>query len=132
MPFATAQDAEDAFYDALEAGDAATMAHVWADSAEIACVLPMTPLVTGTDVLRLWQSIFEQAGGFDIQVRHLLWIETDEMAAHLIEERTQDSAPGQTAPPIYGLNLFRKDPDGWRLILHQNSPSPPPLPGPTG
>ncbi len=130
MPFDTPQDAEDAYYDALEAGDSAAMAQVWDDSDEIACLLPMTPLVLGREVLQLWRSIFEQAGAFDIQVRHLAWIETGDTAIHLIEERTQGQNPSQPAPAIYGTNLFRRGPDGWRLLMHQNSPTPMPPGGP--
>ncbi|QVL46686.1 MAG: nuclear transport factor 2 family protein [Thiocapsa sp.] len=124
MPFDTPQDAEDAFYDALEAGDPAAMTQVWEDSESIACLLPMTPLVMGPEVLQLWRSIFEQAGAFDIQVRHLAWIEAGETAVHLIEERMQGGAPGQPGPAIYGTNVFRKGADGWRLLIHQNSPTP--------
>lgn len=130
MPFDTPQDAEDAFYDALEAGDAAAMAQVWDDSDEIACLLPMTPLVMGREVLQLWRSIFEQAGAFDIQVRHLAWIQTGDTAVHLIEERTQPPNPAQPPLAIYGTNLYRRGPDGWRLFMHQNSPTPMPPGGP--
>ena len=42
MSFATPQDAEDAFYDALEGGDAEAMAAVWDPAADIACLLPMS------------------------------------------------------------------------------------------
>ncbi len=130
MPFDTAQDAEDAFYDALEAGDADAMARVWEDSEAIACLLPMTPLVIGREVLQLWRSIFEQSGAFDIQVRHLAWIDAGDTAIHLIEERThqgqQGAGSGPAAPAIYGTNVFRKGADGWRLLMHQNSPTPPP------
>jgi ketosteroid isomerase-like protein len=133
MPFETPQDAEDAFYDALEAGDAAAMAQVWDDSEGIACLLPMTPLVMGKEVLQLWRSVFEQAGAFDIQVRHIAWIEAGDTAIHLIEERAQAQTPtpGQPGPAIYGTNIFRLGADGWRLLVHQNSPTPPPPGGPS-
>jgi ketosteroid isomerase-like protein len=131
MPFETPQDAEDAFYDALEAGNADAMTAVWEDAEDIACLLPMTPLVMGREVFRLWRSLFEQIGGIDIQVRHLAWIEAGDAAIHLIEERTQSGATGQPGPAIYGTNLFRRGPDGWRLLMHQNAPTPSP-PGAPG
>ena len=71
MPFDTPQDAEDAFYDALESGDADAMAQVWESSTDIACLLPMTPLIRGPEVLEMWRSMFAQGAAFDIQVRHL-------------------------------------------------------------
>jgi ketosteroid isomerase-like protein len=124
MPFETPQDAEDAFYDALEAGDAAAMTQVWEDSESIACLLPMTPLVMGREVLELWRSIFEQAGAFDLQVRHLAWIDCGDTVIHLIEERAQGGPAGQPGPAIYGTNIFRQGVDGWRLLIHQNAPGP--------
>jgi ketosteroid isomerase-like protein len=140
MPFDTPQDAEDAFYDALESGDANAMAHVWESSTDIACLLPMTPLIRGPEVLEMWRSMFAQGAAFDIQVRHLSWVEGGELALHLIEERIAvppdptGGRPGQPVPPVYGSNLFRRGADGWRLVVHQNSPVPMPpgasAPGP--
>ncbi|MBK1716594.1 YybH family protein [Thiocystis violacea] len=127
MPYETPQDAEDAYYDALESGDAEAMTQVWEASEEIFCLLPMAPLAIGRQVQQLWRAIFEQGGRFDLQVRHLSWIEHGDLAIHLIEERTQGQ-PGATPPPIYATNIFRRGPDGWRLLVHQNSPTLPPPP----
>ena len=130
MHYETPQDAEDAYYDALEAGDAVAMDEVWEASDKIACLLPMTPLTTGPEVRRLWRAIFEQGARFEIEVRHHVWIENGDLAIHLIEERTGARHDGGSPPPaIYGTNVFRLGPDGWRLLLHQNSPAPLPPPG---
>lgn len=127
MPFETPQDAEDAFYDALESADAVAMQKIWDASENIGCLLPMAPMVQGPAVLDLLRSMLEQNGAVDIQVRHLNWIQTETMALHLIEERLP-APPGQpgTPPPLYAVNAFSKTPDGWRMVLHQNSPTPPP------
>jgi ketosteroid isomerase-like protein len=132
MPFDTPQDAEDAYYDAIESGDAEAMIRVWEASADIACLLPMTPLLQGPEVPAMWQSMFGQGVAFDIQVRHLGWIMGDDLALHLIEERVAPPAdaagerPPQSTPPVYASNLFRRGADGWRLVVHQNSPVPAP------
>ena len=133
MRFETPQDVEDAYYDALEAGDAEAMASVWADSDAIFCLLPMTPLAVGEQVGRLWRILFEPGRGFDLQVRHLLWIEEGDLAVHLVEERPQIQAdqfqPGvPLPPPLYATHVFRRAADGWRLLVHQSSPTPPPAP----
>ncbi len=129
MHYETPQDVEDAYYDALEAGDLVTMTDVWERSDKIACLLPMAPLAIGQDVQRLWRAIFEQGARFEIEVRHHLWIETGDLAIHLIEERIADQHDGAQDPAIYGTNIFRYGADGWRLVLHQNSPFPPTAPG---
>ncbi|NEX21725.1 nuclear transport factor 2 family protein [Thiorhodococcus mannitoliphagus] len=128
MQFETPQDVEDAYYDALEGGDVEAMARIWESSQDVVCLLPMTPMARGPQVQRLWQAIFEQGGKFDLQVRHLAWIEGDEVAIHLVEERSPNQGPGQAPPPIYATNVFRRGPEGWRLLMHQNSPTPPPPP----
>ncbi|MGQ9831028.1 MAG: YybH family protein [Thermochromatium sp.] len=132
MRFATPQDVEDAYYDALEAGDAEAMAAVWDDSEAIFCLLPMTPLAVGEQVRRLWQALLTRGRGFDLQVRHLLWIEEGDLAVHLVEEQPQIRADqprsGAPLPPLYATHVFRRTTDGWRLLVHQNSPTPPPAP----
>jgi len=127
MPFETPQDAEDAFYDALEGADPAAMDGIWEPSDAIGCLLPMAPMVQGRAVLDLLRSLLEQNGPVDVEVRHLSWIEAGDMAIHLIEERLP-AVPGQPgpAPLLYAANAFRKGADGWRMVLHQNSPAPPP------
>jgi hypothetical protein len=45
--YASPQDAEDAFYDAIDERNAARLRGVWDDSADIACLLPMQPLLVG-------------------------------------------------------------------------------------
>ena len=47
--FPTPQDAEAAFYEALETGDLETMMEVWAEDEEIVCVHPGGPRLAGYD-----------------------------------------------------------------------------------
>lgn len=41
----TLQEAEDAFYDALEEGDLSQLLAVWAESNDSCCLLPMYPMI---------------------------------------------------------------------------------------
>ncbi|MEN8175778.1 MAG: nuclear transport factor 2 family protein [Pseudomonadota bacterium] len=127
MPFTTAQEAEDAYYDALEEGDLDKLMSVWADDDNIGCLLPMQPLATGrAAVTRGWQELFEAAGTVDLQASHVTWIDLGDAAIHLVEE-IMAATPGAPPPPgVYATNIFVKGPDGWRLVMHQNSPLPPP------
>ena len=126
LGFATPQAAEDAFYDALEAGDLSAMMAVWADSAASCCLLPMLPLAVGApQIERLWQTLFAHGHGFALQIAHRLWIEQDDYAVHLVEEQPlADPQP----PPLYALHVFQRTDTGWRVLVHQNSPTPPPAP----
>ena len=128
--FATPQDAEDAFYDAIDEADAAKMRSVWDDSEGIACLLPMQALTLGPDVHKIWDPVTRGEVRVDIQVRHLRWLELGEVAIHFVEEVVK-IPEGGSQPPMYATNVFRRKDSGWRMILHQNSPAPPP-PGSMG
>ena len=50
--FPTAQDAENAFYEALERADLDGMMAVWAEDEDIVCVHPGGPRVSGPRAVR--------------------------------------------------------------------------------
>jgi hypothetical protein len=128
MPnFATPQEAEDAFYDALDEGDLEGLMSVWERSEAIACLLPMQPLARGLgDVSRIWGKVLADGRKLEISIMHLSWTEMETVALHLVEEQLPPP-PGHAAVPLYGLNVYRKGDDGgWRLLLHYNAPTPPP------
>ena len=126
MTFSTPEQVEDAYYDALESGNLEALLAVWEDSDDIACSLPMTPLAIGRrEVASTWRGVFDALQRIDLQVKHLTWIHADAVAIHLVEELAA-GAPGQTVPPVYATNIYRRGHGGWRLIVHQNAPLPPP------
>jgi len=128
--FDTPQEAEDAFYDALEEGDREQLLSVWADSDDISCLLPMYPFIQGrAAVADVFAHLFSQGHGVSLSINHLHWIETGDIAIHQVEEVIQNVPPDRPPPPpFYGTNIFRRDSSGWRLLLHQNSPTPAPPP----
>lgn len=124
--FATPQDAEDAFYDAIDERDAAAMLAVWEESDEIICLLPMMPVLKGRDaVAQSWRGMLGSEMRFEMEIKHLSWIESTDIAIHFVEEHV--ATPGQPGKQVvYATNIYRKGADGWRILLHQNSPTPPP------
>ena len=66
--FPTPQDAETAFYDAIERGDLDLLMQIWAEDEEIVCVHPGGPRLTGYATIRdTWRRIFE--GGVKFRIR---------------------------------------------------------------
>ncbi len=123
--FATPQDVEDAFYDAIDDRDTARLRTVWEDSSDIACLLPMQPMLHGTDVHEAFRPITDGEIQLEIQVRHIRWLQSGDIAIHFLEELV--GRPGNPPqPPVLATNIYRRGPLGWRLLLHQNSPAPPP------
>ncbi len=123
--YASPQDAEDAFYDAIDERDALRLRGVWEESPDIACLLPMQPLLHGDQVHQAWAPLFQGDLRLEIQVRHIRWLEVGDLAIHYVEELVS-LAGRPPQPPVLATNIFRRGADGWRLILHQNSPAPPP------
>jgi ketosteroid isomerase-like protein len=125
--FETAQDAEDAYYDALEDGDLDALLSVWAETDEVCCLLPMHPLAQGRSAVRdAFARLLARGQGIALSVKHLGWIDAGEMVIHLVEESPQQRAPGTPPVAVYGTNVYRRGADGWRLVVHQNAPTAPP------
>lgn len=125
-PFATAQDAEDAFYDSIEEKNLELMSSVWETSTDISCLLPMQTLARGSEVPAMWERLLKEGPQLDIRVKHIHWVQTDTFALHLVEEWVRTEGAPQPPAPVYASNLYRLTDAGWKLLSHQNSPAPPP------
>ncbi len=126
LTFPTPQEAEDAFYDALEERDQTKMMAVWDDSPDIALLLPMQPLITGTEVRNVLRDLLRSNLELRLQIKHLHWVEIGELAIHYVQEQPEGPA-GAGALPLYAVNIYRRRSDAeWSMILHQNAPAPPP------
>jgi len=130
--FSTPEAAEAAFYDAFEARSLDTMMAVWADDESIACIHPLAaPLNGRVAVAAGWRSMFEAAGQFRVQVEVAHEIREANRVIRIVRETLiigQETAP---RPPILATNVYRKQADGWRMVLHHASPlqvgdTPPP------
>ncbi|MES9850751.1 MAG: nuclear transport factor 2 family protein [Candidatus Thiodiazotropha sp. L084R] len=125
-PFSTPQDAEDAYYDAIDEHNLSAMMEVWDESEEILCLLPMMPIQRGRAAIEeIWASLLNSDMTLEMQIKHLSWVESEHVAIHLIEEWV-NSGPETGLQPVYATNIYRKGDQDWHLIMHQNSPTPPP------
>lgn len=120
------QSAEDAYYDAFDEHDVEKMMSVWAASDETVCLLPMYPAIKGLSGIReAFEHLLKPGSPFEIQVTHMHWIETDNLAIHLVGEAIR--VPGQPNQSVYATNIFQKNDKGsWHMTMHQNSPVPGP------
>ena len=102
------------------------MMGIWDESDEVLCLLPMMPAQRGKAAIwAAWEAILDSDRPLEIEILHLSWIELGEIVIHLVEERVK--VPEQPEPQrIYASNIYRKGPEGWHILMHQNSPTPPP------
>ena len=130
--FPTAQDAENAFYEALESRDLDAMMAVWAEDEEILCVHPLGPRLTGQDQVReSWARIFAGEAAARVHISNQVAISGMMITVHNVQEnftleaesRGQQGADSRPAP-ILATNIYLRTGAGWRMIVHHASPAP--------
>ena len=101
--FPTAQDAENAFYEALERCDLEAMMAVWAEDEDIVCVHPAGSRLAGQDQVRAsWTQRFAGGAHVRVQVSHLAAVSGVMFAVHSVQENfsIQGARPGDPRPAI--------------------------------
>lgn len=123
MSFSSPEAAEAAFYAAFEARDIDAMMAVWDNGDSIVCIHPLAAPLNGRGpVTAGWQSIFEAAGQFQIQIEVAHEIHEATQVIHVVREHLVIGHESEPRPPILATNVFRKENDGWHLVLHHASP----------
>jgi ketosteroid isomerase-like protein len=99
------------------------MMAVWASDDGIACIHPLAaPLNGRAAVAAGWRSMFEAAGQFRIQVELAHEIRETAQAIRIVREYLVIGQETAQRPPILSTNVYRKDAEGWRMVLHHASP----------
>jgi ketosteroid isomerase-like protein len=126
--FPTAQDAENAFYEALERCDLDGMMAVWAEDEDIICVHPAAPRLTGQDQVReSWARIFSAGPHARAHITSQVAISGMMLAVHSVHENFvlegQQQSDARPAP-VVATNVYLRTAAGWRMIVHHASPAP--------
>jgi ketosteroid isomerase-like protein len=122
MLFSSPAECEQAFYEALEAGDADLVADLWLDDEDVCCVHPGGPRLVGTAAVRAsWAAILAN-GALNIRATARKSVETPSLAVHnVIEEIMLLQGRGQQVVQVIATNAYVKTPAGWKMVLHQAS-----------
>jgi ketosteroid isomerase-like protein len=128
--FPTAQDAENAFYEALERADLEGMMAVWAEDEDIVCVHPGGPRLTGQDEVReSWARMFAAGGRARVHISQQVAISAMMLAVHSVHENFTVEGEARPRPPIVATNVYLRTAAGWRMLVHHASPGVvPPVP----
>jgi ketosteroid isomerase-like protein len=123
--FPTAQDAENAFYEALERCDLEGMMAVWAEDEEIVCVHPVGQRLCGQEEVReSWARIFAAGPRARLVVSQQVAISAMMLAVHSVHENFAVEGEPRPAAPILATNVYLRTAAGWRMIVHHASPAP--------
>jgi len=122
--FPTAQDAENAFYEALERNDLALMMAVWADDEDIVCVHPTGARLAGQEPVRQsWRQIFASGQQLRFQIGQQVVLSGMMMTVHSVHEIITVVGEKQARPPVVTTNAYVRTAAGWRMVAHHASPS---------
>lgn len=123
--YPTPQDAEAAFYEALERGDLDAMMNVWADEEEIYCIHPGGARLVGHASIReAFRQIFTSGQRMQVQVGHQIQTHGMMLAIHCVHEFISVPGQGRAANPMVATNVYQRTGNGWRMVAHHASPAP--------
>lgn len=133
---ATPEAVEQAFYDALEAGNLDALMSVWSDDDEIICIHPGGPRLVGHPAVRAsWREILAN-GPITVRPAQQQVMQGALVSVHSAVARvlalvqTQAQVPGRQAAVqsaqtiavnILVTHVFFKGGEGWRMVLHHAS-----------
>jgi len=120
--FASAQEAEAAFYAAFENADHEAMMAVWSQEDDIECIHPLSDRLVGlAAVSESWRQILSRGKRMHFQLRQSNFYQNGQLAIHSLYENI--SIGGKSQPPVVAVNIYRFNGTGWQMILHHASPA---------
>jgi uncharacterized protein (TIGR02246 family) len=123
--FPTPQDAETAFYEALERADLELMMAVWSEDEEIVCVHPGGPRLAGQDQVReSWRQIFAGGARSRLHVTQQVAISGTMVAVHSVHENFSRTGEARPMQAVVATNVYVRTASGWRMVAHHGSPAP--------
>jgi len=123
--FPTAQDAQNAFYEALERCDLEAMMAVWSEDEEIVCVHPAGQRLAGqAQVREVWRQMFAGGPNMRVQITQQVVITGIMIEVRSVHENITVAGEQRPRPPMVATNVYLRTAAGWRMIVHHASPAP--------
>jgi ketosteroid isomerase-like protein len=130
----TVREANALFYEAFENQALDAMSRTWAHGGHVVCVHPGWPRLSGWPAVRSsWETIFRNSGEMRFTLTDVRVEVRGDAGWVSCTENILTADGGKIAvSAILATNLFERDGDGWRLVLHHAShvfaalPTPPP------
>ena len=120
--FTTAEDAEEAFYEAIGRGDLEALMNVWADDDEIVCIHPTGQRLRGPTAIRdSWRAIFANNPRLTVRVKASVRWKGVMLDVHSVIETLYLAGEPTPHGPMLSTNVFQRGANGWRLLSHHTS-----------
>jgi ketosteroid isomerase-like protein len=123
--FATAEDAQNAFYAAIEAADLKQMMSIWAQDEGVVCIHPGGTRHSGlADVRESWRQIFSYGPQLGFSLVAGESHQGQVLSIHSICEQITHIAGAHPPASAIATNVFVLSDDGWKMLMHHASPIP--------
>jgi len=123
--FPTAQDCQNAFYEALERCNLEAMMAVWAEDEDIVCVHPAGQRLAGqAQVREAWRQMFAAGPNMRVRITQQVVISGVMLEAHSVHENITVAGEQRPRAPMVATNVYLRTAAGWRMIVHHASPAP--------
>jgi ketosteroid isomerase-like protein len=120
--FTTAEDAEEAFYDAIARADVDALMAVWSDDEEIVCIQPTGQRLDGHAAIReSWRAIFDNNPRFSVRIHRKARWDSALISVHSIVEALYLQKDQTVHGPMQATNVFVRGSSGWRLASRHAS-----------
>ena len=125
MLFASPEECERAFYEAMEHADAEAMGDLWLQDDDVCCVHPGAPRIVGYQAVRASWATILAGGGMQIHTLARRAFESATLAvSNLIEEIVVQQGGGPQVVHVLASNAFVKTPAGWKMVMHMGVAAP--------
>jgi len=120
--YTSAEDAEEAYYEAIGRGDLEALMNVWADDEEIVCIHPTGQRLTGPIAIRdSWRGIFASNPRLTVRITHSVRWKSAMLNVHSVIETLYVGEEATPHGPMLSTNVFQRGANGWRLLSHHSS-----------
>ena len=121
--FRSAEEAEEAFYQAFQAADLEAMMAVWADEEAIVCIHPMSQRLQGPQAVREgWQRIFESGATLRFDLTDVQYTQGSGLSVHCLQENITYGPRFEQQSVVLSTNVYAEFASGWRMVAHHASP----------
>jgi ketosteroid isomerase-like protein len=123
--FATAEDAQKAFYQAIERANLAQMMAIWSEDEDIVCIHPGGARNAGiVEVRESWRQIFSQGPQLKFSLVADKIYPGRMLSIHNVYEQITHIAGAHPPASVIATNIFVLSSDGWQMLMHHASPIP--------
>ncbi|HCZ15064.1 MAG TPA: nuclear transport factor 2 family protein [Accumulibacter sp.] len=120
--FASPQEVEAAFYEAIARADLIALMSVWADDEEIVCIHPTGQRLIGPAAIRdSWRGIFANNPRLKVRLSRVTRWNSMLLAVHNVVETLYIGDEEKAHGPMLATNVFQRGTSGWRLLAHHSS-----------